>query len=561
MRLTPVCLVLGSLLSLSVVVACNDDDTASDVSSTDETPDSGVNTTPSTSRDAGTANDSEAPTEKDSGTGQDAAPADETSPTLEILSPREDRVIDERVVVVTGTAKDDVGVTSLSYIVGAGVPVTVPVDADGTFSFTFVPTPGANTVELTAKDAAGNEVKAIRSAYYGRRVATGNAQGALLEDGKLFTWGRNELGQLGNGTLVGTWSSDENVILPKMYEQAAPDLVSVVSRQTFMIALAKGGTVRTWGANDTGQLGYDTPADCGAKLNTACGRAPATVPGISDAVAVAAGFNHSLVLRADGTVLAFGSNSKGQLGISEGTGTNVPTPVRGLTNVIAISAGSAHSVALTADGKVWVWGSNANGQSGAGAADALSHPTPTEVPGVVGASIASSNYAVFVKKADGTVVAWGQNNNGQLGNGTTTDAALPAPVLVSLATETSVAVPLTKVESLWADAFTCIAVDTDGNVHGWGANSLGQLAQGLLADGKPDKVNRSLAVPITVPNTDKPSFIVLELVVGAGGAVFARTTQDKVFGWGWSFQGSLGGGSTLINAWPYTTPRQIYPVL
>ena len=139
----------------------------------------------------------------------------------------------------------------------------------------------------------------------------------MLAGGKLFTWGRNELGQLGNGTLTGTWSADETVVLPPMYEQAAADLVSIVTRQTFMIALASDGTVRTWGSNASGQLGYATPADCGSNGTSPCGRAPAIVPGISDAVAVAAGFDHALVLRADGSVIAFGSNAKGQLGITE----------------------------------------------------------------------------------------------------------------------------------------------------------------------------------------------------------------------------------------------------
>lgn len=345
-----------------------------------------------------------------------------------------------------------------------------------------------------------------------------------------------------------------------MYEQPAADLVSVVTRQTFMIALVNDGTVRTWGANDSGQLGYATPFDCGSKADTACGRSPVTVPGVSDAVAVAAGFDHALVLRADGTVLAWGSNAKGQLGITGVTTTNVPTPVPGLTDVIALGAGSAHSVALTKDGKVWVWGSNQYGQSGTGASDASSHTTPTEVPGLVGASIASGNYTMLVRKSDGSVVGWGQNNNGQVGNGTTTSPILtPTPVLVSAATETNAAVPLSNIDSIAADGFACFALDHDGNAHAWGQGALGQLAQGLLPSGDRDLDKRTLATPIVVADADKPSFVLLELDVAAGGSVFARTTQNKLFGWGWSFQGSLGGGSTLINAWAYTTPRQVYP--
>jgi hypothetical protein len=67
-----------------------------------------------------------------------------------------------------------------------------------------------------------------------------------------------------------------------------------------------------------------------------------------------------------------------------------------------------------------------------------------------------------------------------------------------------------------------------------------------------------VASPIYVPAADKASFVLLELEVGAGGPAFARTTQGKVFGWGWSFQGSLGGGKTLLNAWAYSAPRLVY---
>lgn len=190
MRLTPVSLVLGSLLSVSALVACSDDeDTTSDVSSTEEGADSGVSTTPSTSKDAGTST-KDAATTKDSGgpVDEDAAPADQTAPTVEITSPREDLAIDERVFVVTGTAKDDIGVTSLSYVIGTDAAVSVPVAADGSFTFSFVAKPGKNSFEVTAKDATGNETKATRAAYFGHRISTGNSQAAMLADGKLFTW-------------------------------------------------------------------------------------------------------------------------------------------------------------------------------------------------------------------------------------------------------------------------------------------------------------------------------------------------------------------------------------
>jgi hypothetical protein len=492
--------------------------------------------------------------------GGEGGVVDQTAPALTIVTPREDLAIDERRIVVTGSATDDGGITALSYVLGTAAPVNVPVAGDGTYSFTFVPAPGPNTFEVTAVDKSGNQTKLARSAWFGHRISVGNSQSAMLSNGKLFTWGRNELGQLGNGTLTGTYSEDETVVLPPMYEQAAADLVSVVTRQTFMIALAKDGTVKTWGSNSDGQLGYSTPADCGSTGISPCGRAPATVPGISDAVAIAAGFNHALVLRADGTVLAFGKNEKGTLGIDGITSTNTPTPVPGLTNVIALAAGSQNSIALTADNKVFVWGSNQYGQLGTGATDTLAHPVPTEITGVTGGSIAAANYTILVRRLDGTVSAWGQNNNGQVGNGTQTTTPAPTTVLVSVAAEGVPAVPLTDIESIAGDGFVSIALDREGHPHAWGMGALGQLGQGLLGNGERDLVNRLVASPVFVPDADKPSFVVVELEVGAGGPAFVRTSQQKLFGWGWSFQGSLGGGRTLLNGWAYTTPRLVHPL-
>ncbi|HEX7666741.1 MAG TPA: hypothetical protein VF407_19570, partial [Polyangiaceae bacterium] len=424
------------------------------------------------------------------------------------------------------------------------------------FTFTFVPAPGENTFTLTAHDDAGNTGTASRKVWFGHRISVGNSQSVMLSGGKLYTWGRNELGQLGNGTLTGTWSASDDAGLPSMYVQNASNLVSVVTRQTFMIALASDGTVETWGSNATGQLGYATASDCGTAGTSPCGRTPQAVPGIGDAVAIAAGFDHALVLRADGTVLAFGSNALGQLGSTSVTGsTTTPTAVPDLANVIAIGATSANSIALTADGKVFVWGSNQYGQLGTGGTDTNPHATPTEIAGLTAASIAGANFTIYARTPEGELRAWGQNASGQIGNGTTTTVLTPTAVL----TNATPATPLTNVESIAADGFVGLALTHDRKTYAWGLGSLGQLAQGQTGAGARDLANRTVASPIYVTPADQPSFTPVELEVGAGGPAFVYTGEGKLFGWGWSFQGSLGGGGTLINAWAYTTPFLVVP--
>lgn len=548
MRITA--LVLGSLAAFGIV-ACGDDDVGALLPDTTGWP---------VKKDGGTpaANGGE---DRDAGADVVAIPVvDTTAPAVTILSPREGLAVDERRVVVTGTVTDEASIASLTWSTGGDATAITP-GADGAFRFDFVPAPGDNAITVVARDAAGNESAITRHAYFGHRISTGNSQGAMLANGKLFTWGRNELGQLGNGTLVGSWSASDDVSPPAMYELDAPELVSIVTRQTFMVALAKDGTLRTWGANDTEQLGYATPADCGSTGKSACGRTPTTVPGVTDAVAIAAGYNHVLALRADGTVLAFGSNASGQLGREGVTMSMTPTAVPGLSNIVGLGATSQGSIAVDATGKVFVWGNNQHGQLATGTVDTTAHPVPVEIPGLTGvASVAGANYTLYARKIDGTVVAWGQNNNGQVGNGTTTTPVLaPTAVLVSPRTEQAEAVALTGVDAISADGFVGVALDRKGVVRTWGLGSLGQLGQGLLPDGNRDLASRSVASPVFVAEADRATFDVVEIENAAGGASFVLTSKQQLFGWGWSFQGSLGGGKTLLNAWAYATPFLVYP--
>ena len=158
------------------------------------------------------------------------------------------------------------------------------------------------------------------------------------------------------------------------------------------------------------------------------------VPGLSGLTAVAAGSRHTLTLRSDGTVWAFGSNSFGVLGnliTAPDVGYNpTPTQVPGLTSVTAIAAGGAHSVVLRSDGTVWTFGENNLGQLGlsSNSGTQLANPTPTQVPGLtnVTAIVAGAADSV-VLRSDGTVWTFGENNAGQLGNPTNYGNPNPNP--------------------------------------------------------------------------------------------------------------------------------------
>jgi YD repeat-containing protein len=152
------------------------------------------------------------------------------------------------------------------------------------------------------------------------------------------------------------------------------------------------------------------------------------VSGLADVSAIAGGSYHTIVLKADGTVWAWGYNGSGQLGDGTTTDRSTPVQVSGLADVAAIAGGYSHTIALKTDGTIWAWGWNEYGQLGDGTTTDRS--SPVQVSGLSDvAAIAAGGHHTIVLKADGTVWAWGYNGSGQLGDGTTTHSSMPVQVV------------------------------------------------------------------------------------------------------------------------------------
>jgi alpha-tubulin suppressor-like RCC1 family protein len=227
---------------------------------------------------------------------------------------------------------------------------------------------------------------------------------------------------------------------------------------------ASAGIVSAWGSNFGGSLGDGTTTERDA---------PVPVTGLSNVTAIAGGSAHSLALLANGTVMAWGDNSYGQLGTGGGIG-NQPTPVAigGLSNVTAIAAGYYHSLALLSNGKVMAWGDGVENQLGTGNGNS---PTPVAVSGLSTAvAIAAGQYHSLALLSNGTVVAWGDNSYGQVGDGTD-HTARPKPVAVT---------GLTGVIAISAGLDHSLALLSNGTVMGWGYNLFGQLGNTTLAFGQ-----------------------------------------------------------------------------
>jgi alpha-tubulin suppressor-like RCC1 family protein len=279
-------------------------------------------------------------------------------------------------------------------------------------------------------------------------VAAGDGHSvALTDDGTVWTWGANGKGQLGNGTTTDSPAPVE--------VSALMDVVAVAAGSDHTIALKGDGRVWAWGHNWKGQLGDGTTTDS---------LIPVEVSTLVDVVAIAAGSNHSIALKDDGTVWAWGDNDDGQLG--DGTTIDRPTPVAvsAFVDVVAIAAGSNHSIALKDNGTVWAWGENKNGRLGDGTTK--NRLTPIQVSELFDViAIAAGQSHTIALRADGTVWAWGNNGDGRLGNGES-GSSERTPVQVS---------GLGNIVAIAAGGSSTFALKDDGSVWAWGNNDDRQL--------------------------------------------------------------------------------------
>lgn len=308
---------------------------------------------------------------------------------------------------------------------------------------------GSTTMRLTPVQANG--LSGVVS------VAAGSHSAAVKNDGSLWTWGGNAFGQLGDGT-----TTSRNTPGPV---GSLSDVASVaVSSHT--VAVKTDGTVWTWGLNTSAQLGDGTTTNRSM---------PAQVSGLAGVSSVAAGYAHTVALKTDGTVWTWGKNTEGQLGAGTTTAyRSAPGQVAGLSGVIAVAAGDAHSLALKNDGTVWAWGRNGGfGVLGDGTTSQRS--SPVQVVGLTGViAVATTDEHTVAVKADGTVWAWGYNADYQLGDETTVNRTVP--VQVSGIQAGPAGIP-------GASASASFLLKPDGSILSWGTGVYGELTNAFTEIG------------------------------------------------------------------------------
>lgn len=271
-------------------------------------------------------------------------------------------------------------------------------------------------------------------------------------DGTLWCWGMNNYGQIGDG---GT--ADKKA---PAQVQALGTAVAELATGGYHTCARKGdGSAWCWGLNDFGQLGDGTSVKK---------TAPAAVKDLGAVANLTAGTMHSCARKADGTAWCWGLNDAGQIG--DGTLVNKPTPVqvKALGTVAQLAAGGAHTCARKTDATLWCWGNNDHGQIGPGGGSLSSGPVELTALGTETAEVTAGAAHTCVRKTNGTVWCWGDNAFGQLGDGSSTASAAPVPVT---------ALGASVVEVSAGASHTC-ARKQDGTLWCWGDNNFGQLGDG-----------------------------------------------------------------------------------
>ncbi|WP_281884410.1 immunoglobulin-like domain-containing protein [Paenibacillus sp. YYML68] len=327
-------------------------------------------------------------------------------------------------------------------------------------------------------------------------------------------------------------------------------------------AVVHNGSVWTWGSNEYGQLG-----DSSALSTDADRTIPGRLPDLHGIIDIASAEYHTIALKADGTVWGWGDNDLGQLGVDRNVTTyNAPVQVPNMTNVIAVSAGDNYGLALKNDGTVWMWG-YVPGQG-----------YPDEVPILVGSgmnAIDGGRTHALMRKKDGTLWSTGSNYQGELGRDSSGNSVTAVQVELP---------PGTSIASFSAGSYYSLALDTNGQVWGWGRSGqhIGMNTSGpatrtpilvttfssigavsVEAGGERSFITKSDGTVWAIGASDlghdgyssSSAVQVLHLsdtkqLASSYWHTLARTGDGSLWAWGLDFNGELGNGSSGATSTP-----------
>ena len=416
------------------------------------------------------------------------------------------------VVVAAGQVAPSFTTQPISQTGAVGGSVTFTVAATGTAPLVYqwfkdgIAVAGSTGSSLTISGVKlsdeGSYQAAVRNVTTGiSAVSSGGDHTMYVKTGgTLWAMGYNLFGQLGDGTTTHRSSA----------VQVATSVASVAAGRLHTMYVETDGTLWATGYKVNGQLGD------GKDANLEFRSTPVQVA--TGVASVAAGADHTMYVKTDGTLWATGSNAQGQLG--NGGNSTSTTPVQVATSVASVAAGRVHTMYVKTDGTLWAMGDNRYGQLGDGTT--TNRSSAVRVATGVASLAAGGDHTMYVK-TDGTMWAMGYNLFGQLGDGTTTNRSSAVRVA-------------TGVASVSAGRVHTMHVKTDGTLWAMGYNFFGQLGDGTTT-------NRSSAVRVATG--------VASLAAGDDHTMYVKT-DGTLWAMGYNLFGRLGDGtitnrSTAVN--------------
>lgn len=364
---------------------------------------------------------------------------------------------------------------------------------------------------------------------------------ALTQTGQVYAWGDNSQGQLGNG---GGGDSSVPVLVDTSGVMAGKTIIGIATGAFHSLAFADDGTVYAWGDNVFGQLGDWSGVDSAV---------PVAVDLTGDIVQVTASAWTSYALLSDGTMYSWGRGDIGQLGNNTSADSLNPVPVTQSGTLagkqvvqIAGATGDDFVSVLTNDGMVHSWGANNAGQRGTGVFGGVQAVPSAAAGGAIAGrqivQIATGAYHVVAVDDEGLVYAWGDNERGQLGIGSSTDSSSPVAVTTDGAVDSG-----KQTTTVMASAFASYAITQDDMLYSWGYNLNGQLGW----DSTP-------FVEIQTPGNASVSG--LRQLAGGLTHMLAINNVGEVLAWGGNSEGQVGDGGTTDQQLPITVGGLLTPL-